>query len=229
MAMDGLLPPIFSKVDSTGNLRMGALISGVGMTVLATFVPFRYLNDLISAGILVAFSITNSCLVLLRCKAPPNRPGLLRTSLLVYNTLCFLTGLVLTRANSTMLSLWTLALTLASLLYMNWQCPKSETFGGSVLQMDSNESGATTTAFFEVPLVPWIPCVGMFVNWCLIAQLSWGGLWMLVGYIAITVALYVGFCGNEYESQSNGWRRRQQQQQLYEPIEEVSDLVAVKY
>ena len=43
------------------------------MIFIASFVPFARLNDVISAGILVAFSMTNSALLLLRHDPPPNK------------------------------------------------------------------------------------------------------------------------------------------------------------
>lgn len=43
--------------------------SGVVMTVIAVFVPFDPLNDMISAGVLIAFNFTNSCVILLNHKA----------------------------------------------------------------------------------------------------------------------------------------------------------------
>ena len=48
MAVDGLLPRIFSSVDSAGNSQGGTLVSGVAMTLIATFVPFTYLDDVSS-------------------------------------------------------------------------------------------------------------------------------------------------------------------------------------
>jgi len=66
MSIDGLLPPIFSSVDKSGNLWYGTLFSGTLMVVIATVVPFTYLDDLISAGILVAFSMTDASVLLLR-------------------------------------------------------------------------------------------------------------------------------------------------------------------
>ena len=56
MALDGLLPPVFKEVEGRtedepeGNLRKGIMICGVAMTVIATFVPFTILGDMISAG-----------------------------------------------------------------------------------------------------------------------------------------------------------------------------------
>lgn len=58
LAMDGLLPPMFCEVDQNGNLRKGTIVAGSLMTLIATFVPFEYLDDFVSAGILVAFMVT---------------------------------------------------------------------------------------------------------------------------------------------------------------------------
>ncbi|CEG47728.1 amino acid-polyamine-organocation family [Plasmopara halstedii] len=66
MAKDGLLPSIFARVDSAGNVIHGTLLSGIGVTFLAVFVPFHVLWNFISLGILVAFNLTNSSLLFLR-------------------------------------------------------------------------------------------------------------------------------------------------------------------
>ena len=66
MALDGLLPPVFMEVagrteaEPEGNLRKGIVICGAAMTVIAALVPFTILGDLISAGVLVSFSLTDS-------------------------------------------------------------------------------------------------------------------------------------------------------------------------
>jgi len=88
LARDGLMPNLFARVDERGNLFWGALVSGVVMTTVATFVPFNYLDDLISSGILVAFCMTDSCLILMRHESPVHRPNLLSRSLISYNILC---------------------------------------------------------------------------------------------------------------------------------------------
>ena len=67
MAQDGLVPAsLFARQNAQGNLIGGTLIWGIAMTLTATFVPFKYLDDLISCGILVAFCLANSCLLVLR-------------------------------------------------------------------------------------------------------------------------------------------------------------------
>ncbi|TMW61317.1 hypothetical protein Poli38472_012508 [Pythium oligandrum] len=66
MAKDGLLPGIFARVDSNGNLFHGTLICGLCVMMIAIFVPFKILWDFISLGILVAFNLTNASLLLVR-------------------------------------------------------------------------------------------------------------------------------------------------------------------
>ena len=66
MARDGLLPEIFGEVDKNGNLLMSILISGFLCTLIALFVPFTNLNDMISAGVLISFNLTNSSLIIIR-------------------------------------------------------------------------------------------------------------------------------------------------------------------
>ncbi|ETO75231.1 hypothetical protein F444_09143 [Phytophthora nicotianae P1976] len=66
MAKDGLLPAAFAEVDSKGNLFRGTLLCGIGVTLLAICVPFHVLWNFISLGILVAFNLTNSSLLLVR-------------------------------------------------------------------------------------------------------------------------------------------------------------------
>ena len=53
-------------MDSKGNLPKSIIINGILCILIALFVDFDYLNDLISAGILVSFNLSNSALVQLR-------------------------------------------------------------------------------------------------------------------------------------------------------------------
>ena len=66
MAQDGQLPSQFSKIDSKGNLKDGIILSGIACTVIAFFVPFQYLDELISTGVLISFNLTNASLIILR-------------------------------------------------------------------------------------------------------------------------------------------------------------------
>lgn len=75
MAKDGLLPGVFARVDANGNLFHGTLICGVAITLIAVFVPFHILWNFISLGILVAFNLTNSSLLLVRATKLHERGG----------------------------------------------------------------------------------------------------------------------------------------------------------
>jgi APA family basic amino acid/polyamine antiporter len=227
MAHDGLLPKLFAVVDPvTGSIQNGTLVSGVLMTLIATFCPFTYLDDLISAGILVAFSMTNSCLILLRCESPVAQPKLLPHCLGVYNVLCFVTALLSSHDMTWLLSsslqpLCTVTAALAtvtSLFYMAQACPQSTHFGGSILRgqdshlsddsEDSNGSDHQHTtngpgssslppppvSFFQTPCVPYLPALGMFVNWYLIAQLEVRAMFLLALYLGATVSMYLWLC-----------------------------------
>ncbi|KAI9909843.1 hypothetical protein PsorP6_011063 [Peronosclerospora sorghi] len=66
MATDGLLPAVFASMDDRGCLVRGTLVCGACATLLAVFVPFHVLWNFISSGILVAFNLTNTSLLLLR-------------------------------------------------------------------------------------------------------------------------------------------------------------------
>ena len=73
MAVDGLLPSIFEDIDSDGNLFTGTCIAGGIMTIVATFVPFENLNDMISCSVLCALSLTDTSVIML-WHEPANDP-----------------------------------------------------------------------------------------------------------------------------------------------------------
>ena len=209
LANDGLLPQLFARVNAKGNLNAGTWVAGTLMTLLATFVPFGQLDDLISAGILLAFSMTNTCLVLLRCESPSSQPNLLSKGLLWYNILCFLTSMMLSsHVQCTSLAIL-FGLAMICTLTMIWhQCPSSTSFGfggstGQVLQHDQD----TDTLFFTMPLVPLLPCLGIFVNWYLISQLEMAGLLLLLLYLGLATAFYLSFGAKHSVGNTGGWRR----------------------
>jgi amino acid transporter len=202
LAKDGLLPSVFGAVDATGNLRAGTMLSGVAMTLIATFVPFGMLDDLISAGILLAFSMTNACLVLLRCESPPLHPNLLSKLLLLYNGLCFLTSMMLSHAQSITIAVVFGVMTLLTAMYLWYACPKSVTFGGSIYRSPPD----TDMAFFKSPLFPLLPCIGTFVNWYLISQLEASGILLLLLYLGLATIYYYAFGVNHSIGNTSGWR-----------------------
>lgn len=211
LVQDGLLPSVFGRVTASGNLRSGAIISGVTMTLVATFVPFGYLDDLISSGILVAFSMTNGCVILMRREPPPHQPHLLRQLLIAYNGLSFLTSLLISSqiietSFGKLLATASGLMTVSTALYLALKCHKSSTFEGTAVP-SRDADAAPPDKSFRAPFVPFLPCLGIFVNWYLIAQLEALGIFLLLLYLGIAAGFYMCFGSKHSVGNSRGWRR----------------------
>ena len=236
MSMDGLLPSIFGRVDTHGNMVGGTFVAGTAMTIISAFVPFTYLDDLISAGILLAFSMTNSCLVLLRCESPIDHPYLLEHLLICYNALCFVSSMLWSH-NWSYLPLQFFFATMSTLatayclIHLTRSCHRSNHFGGSILSQgeytqdrhvashndgtahvvnghDTNGAIATTQPqYFTTPMVPYLPCLGMAVNWYLIAQLDITGIFLLLLYLGIISTMYLLQCAPNSIGHVRNWNR----------------------
>jgi APA family basic amino acid/polyamine antiporter len=76
IARDGLLPPVLSRVNSqTGVPQNATILSSVLTGVIAGLFPLQVLNELVSIGTLLAFSIVCISVVILRKTRPElNRP-----------------------------------------------------------------------------------------------------------------------------------------------------------
>lgn len=66
MALDRLVPQKMSVLDRHGNFRNGIISAGIVCVLIAAFVPFELLDDLISAGVLIQFTLTNISLIIVR-------------------------------------------------------------------------------------------------------------------------------------------------------------------
>jgi len=189
MASDGLIPEWF------GDLKNGAMFAGVLMTLFATFVPFAALDDFVSAGILFAFTITNCCLVVMRRESLNGR---LEKLLALFNVFAFLTCLVLTHVGHIG---WLVSPLLVFIAHkISQTCPPTS-FGNTQLYRHEK--------FFATPLVPWVPCLGMFFNYFLISQLSIFGIACLVVYIGVAVILYFAW---SCKRRTREWEERQYSQ-----------------
>ena len=142
------------------------------MVITAAFVPFAHLNDMISAGVLISFCMTDSSLVLLRHESPKSRPGLVEKLLGLYNLTAFVTGVALTHflhntvgALVAILSGGTMVMCL-KMLYTD--CPPVSVFGGKKRESKRLASQIKTMDsedYFTTPFLPFVPCLGIFVNW----------------------------------------------------------------
>ena len=193
MAKDGLLPPIFARVDEKRNIFWGTLISGASLAFISLVVEFEILWDFISLGILLAFNMTNASVVIVRCRK--NRPILAPVLLASYFVLSFLAAMLwqkgvvahhLNPAEVATMSAhvrqlnvvlaWILSIVSCGLVVSIWKyCPQIH----------------TVSSGFRAPLVPFTPCVAIFFNWFLFAQMQWFSIFMIVVWISLAVILYL--------------------------------------
>jgi len=226
LAKDGLLPSIFARTDSSGNLWYGTLISGILMISVASFVPFDLLNDVISAGILVAFCTTDSALLLLKHDPPPLNNGCHnyeegtgggegnRVEWLVgtVNVSAFTFGITTAHLwdafpGSHILAILSAFGTFAATLQIYRTCPPVQCFGGKRRFTSSSiiPHHSDADRYFQTPCMPFVPCLGIFVNWYLLGQLELVAIALLVAYLFAAVVFY--FCYGFWHSVGNhdGW------------------------
>jgi len=232
LAKDGLLPKLFSEVDSTGNLKKGTIVAGSVMILVATFVPFQYIDDLISAGILVAFNMTDSAVILVRyvpsltCMETKveqsmrydldDTLSLLKRHLIIFHGLSFCFGMLAKHGgggiNGYGVGVCTILACLGvGIFHRVLQMAKYNNtlhkpitnhhehvhitkHNGDKVEAkeeeDDEEEEEEEEPYFQTPFVPYLPCLGAFVNWYLIAQLELSGLFFLVIYLGAATLFY---------------------------------------
>lgn len=205
LAQDGLLPKFFSKLDRDGNLWNGTLFSGVLLVVISTCVPFTYLNDLLSAGILVAFCMTDSSVLLMRYSSPDDKPHLLEKLVAGYNALSFITALMISHSFGRTIIVISCTFTVTACILISHLCQKATYFGGARASMFFKKQGVSDDDYFRVPWLPFTPCAGIFLNWLLVAQLEALGLSLLVLYILITTVFYFLYAMKHSIGNNIGW------------------------
>ena len=203
MATDGLLPQVFSDVDKKGNFVKGIIISGLICVLIALFVPFKYLDDMISAGVLVSFNLTNASLIIIR-RCDSSNPLPCTLALILFNVLSFLFHILLVNISFTgtgtfilhsfeIFSISTLViLLLTNAIYIHVRCPENE--------------DPEAINQFRVPGLPFVPLFGIFVNYLLLAQLSVTGIMMIFGYFGLAGIFYFGYGIHHSKGNNTGWR-----------------------
>ena len=140
MSVDGLLPPLFRKVDNHGNLWHGTCIAGSIMVLVATFVPFVHLNDMISFAVLTILNLVDSSLLVLWHESPEHYPRLMTGLLGTYHAAALAATVVVRQLflrhpddqlwATTVLTLAIVTL-VATALLLHACCPRAKVFGGS--------------------------------------------------------------------------------------------------
>mmetsp|Transcript_16753 Transcript_16753/g.33343 ORF Transcript_16753/g.33343 Transcript_16753/m.33343 type:complete len:658 (-) Transcript_16753:178-2151(-) len=220
MSKDKLVPSAFGKMtyetsndgtEKMGNLTDNLRICGVVVVLIATFIPFEYLDDLISAGVLFLFSLTDVCLLTIRYKSPSHSflgddamtddevsyslisaNGSLSVGNLIalLNIFSMASGLSFSYCDSAALRYFlsgTFALlTIFVTIYMARSCEQSESTHYA-LEGDGYGTGKKR---FRTPFVPYLPAFGIFLNSFMMAHIHWVGLIMLLGYLSFGVFGY---------------------------------------
>ena len=196
MAGDGLIPSIFTEIDSSCNLWYGTLFSGILMVVIATCVPFCYLDDLLSAGVLVVFTLTDMSVILLRQTSPSHYPSLLEKLLAWFNFLSFALGIFFRHFVKSLLGQMISFVLLLSLLSL------TSSIARNCPMLDTSTYGSGT---FRTPFLPCLPLFSIFSNWYLTAQLEVWGLLLLGGYIGIPFLFYFAYGFKQSVGNRHGW------------------------
>lgn len=200
LSKDGMLPRIFSVINSRDILLKGTIIGGTVCVLVATFVPFNTINDLISAGILFSFILSNMSLILLRAEirlkdleaeqvrdSAENKNCLSLAPLYKVHRIIWV-GLYVAfsaavayswlRAEIIGLTIFfaccnVLALLMMYILYFhNFQQPEDE------------------RPSFYVPLMPLLPALAIQINWLLFVLIGPTGDWSVLALIAISIVSY---------------------------------------
>lgn len=195
MAVDGLLPSMFERMDAEGNLWTGTCVAGGIMTVIATLVPFDKLNDMISCAVLCVLSLTDTCVIML-WHEPANDPEspLTCNLMMVFHAAALAAGLLVTHCNNTTWGYLFIVVCVIIMISACWAitkyCPRCPVFGGRRNHYHESDL-LREQGFFATPFVPLLPCLAISINWYLIAQLDLLGIGMLMGFLALAVITYL--------------------------------------
>lgn len=225
MSIDGLLPPMFQQVDAKGTLVNGTIVAGAMMTLVAAFIPFAKLNDMISGAVLLALNMTDSSVILLwhmndddeeeESPSSSSSSWMQSSSLANRLMLCFhIAALVASISFSWFSDSWS-GLILGAVAiavdifvcYALWSwCPRAKVFGGRHrYHYHQDELKIVDEGYFECPFVPALPCFAILVNWYLIAQLDFLGVAFLMGFLLLATIYYFAYAANHSVGNTIGW------------------------
>ncbi|RLN46088.1 hypothetical protein BBJ29_005210 [Phytophthora kernoviae] len=193
LACDGLMPRIFAKVDEKGNLFVNTLITGVVFTVVALFIPFDTLWDIVSFGILLSFNMTNSSLLMVRMRkaSPSLAPKLI--GLMVGSAWFAAFFYQIGYSNEgyvwcLVLGIVFLVVTVIACFAMYFKCPQEETLPEN----------------FASPFVPFLPTLAVLANFYLAAQINYTGIYASCAWLAASVVFYFSY-GYKHSAGRTGW------------------------
>ena len=171
------------------------IINGVLCILIAIFVDFDYLNDLISAGILVSFNLSNSALIQLRRRNISN-PTTTKYYLVAFNLISVFTAALYANADlGNNAVLFFIALGLFSIgvipFLVFFYCPEVE--------------DPESVDQFRVPFVPFFPFFAMFINYVLLSYLGAFGAYLFIAYSGSAIVWYFLYGFHNSVGNNTGW------------------------
>jgi APA family basic amino acid/polyamine antiporter len=192
MSVDGLLPRIFGHVDRNGNLFWCTLISGAVFTLIAFTVPFDYLWNMVSFGILLSFIMTNAAMVIARTRAQSTITYKLTGANVLMSAISmflFQKGYLMNGNTGCLIaSVIILAIVVVLSIMHYMQCPHSSATAGS----------------YRAPFVPFLPFLSITINWFLISQLAWLDIGLGFCWIGLAILSYFLY-GFWYSAGKQDW------------------------
>eukprot|EP01114_Cavostelium_apophysatum_P013213 TRINITY_DN3144_c0_g2_i1.p1 TRINITY_DN3144_c0_g2~~TRINITY_DN3144_c0_g2_i1.p1 ORF type:complete len:580 (+),score=112.20 TRINITY_DN3144_c0_g2_i1:194-1933(+) len=184
MAQDGLIFPIFGKVNAkTGVPVFGTVITGVISALIALFFNLNVLLDMISIGTLLAFTVVCGGVIILRYEPEDRNQKSLRTPLHVLGFFgCCVIFSMKQKFDYHLDLKWTIVTWVAHAI------PMIVCFFAFFFFKQTN---IPTT--FKTPLVPLVPCLGILMNTWFILSLSIDSIYRLLIWTALGMALYFGY------------------------------------
>jgi len=200
ISKDELLPRLFSQVEPNGCIFYGTLISGTLMTIVALFVPFKDLDNMICAGILLSFILTNVSLLFIRYRELRS-PTLgaykssLKSSSPAVEDACGV-GFGYSILFFTMLSgvhSYFLLYEFGSIAQILFGIATFISFIGIWFAYFRRLPRPEKEKVFLVPGVPLVPAIAIHSNWCLFAEIPPDGMIQLGFYLFVLLVLYIGY------------------------------------
>ncbi|CAK4686346.1 unnamed protein product [Aphanomyces euteiches] len=216
MSKDGLLPKWFSSLDKNGNPFYGTLAAGLLLIVLSISVPFKYLWDFISLGILLAFNLTNTWLSAYHIQESVLAPRAANEDS-TYHWYMHNYGTIGATVFSIVSGLCCIALAngkKSSVPPPKEDIEETKNTPHHSLNAGDSDDDATTTAssiteltdlddedepelkqhpdatHFHAPFVPLFPCLAIWFNWFLAIQIPSSTMTMMALYLLFVCCVY---------------------------------------
>lgn len=186
--------------------------------MISVFVDFTYLNDLISAGILVSFNLSNSALIQIRRQNVKN-PTTTKYYLISFNLICIFTASLYANAdlgNNAVLFFIALGLFSIALIpfLVFYFCPETD---------DPEKEGQ-----YRVPLMPFFPFFAMFINYVLLSYLTAFGAYLFIAYSGSAVVAYYLYGFHSSVGNNTGWSEKLEAYRLVQMENEEKRLSGIE-